>query len=89
MKCDKPKALFDSFYPNPSRGNLSFVFNEAINKNLKIRFLNALGRVIVERNYKMDNTTFLHVENLDLQGVFMVEILLDGEVLKTERVVFL
>jgi hypothetical protein len=71
-----------SIYPNPNKGNeFNLYINEVNEGNVQMRILDGMGREVVRRTYVADSylNTQVVLDNELAAGIYLVELLIDGE----------
>jgi predicted outer membrane repeat protein len=83
---EQQKAIH--IYPNPATNNLNIVCKDDHTKYGKAIFKDVLGRVVLEEKFILENKQSQLTFNL-LAGVYIVELVLEGNVKQAERLVVL
>jgi hypothetical protein len=83
---EQQKAIH--IYPNPATNNLNIVCKDDHTKYGKAIFKDVLGRVVLEEKFSLENKQSQLTFNL-LAGVYIVELVLEGNVKQAERLVVL
>ncbi len=87
-KCSTFSETTVHFYPNPSQGDLTFEFDNIQSKEVSIRILDVAGKVAINRFLSLNNKSILQLEDLNLEGLFFVEVITGEKVLRVGKVVF-
>lgn len=73
-------------YPSPVGAQLNVEFTEEIGQNLQVQILNTVGAMVISENFEFQN--IVNIVTADLpKGIYLVKIIADNEIIKTQKVV--
>jgi hypothetical protein len=72
-------------FPNPNSGSFNVVFSNNFSET-NIAVYNMLGVLVMKKEIKAGNENVFVVDGLE-EGVYVVKVIADGSVLKTERII--
>lgn len=73
-------------YPNPSSGTVTVRMDASINGNIEIVVMDCRGKIVNRKQVANTNDAFVTIED---KGLYLINVLVDGQILYSERVVII
>ncbi len=81
---DFGKQIEMDVYPNPSKGIVNVRYDQTISGNVEITVLDVRGQLVAKKSVSNSDDAFISIST---NGLYMVNLIVDGEVMASKRVV--